>query len=38
MIEIQKQMQEKIMDEYRGNVDKIKADLREKSKQNENLL
>jgi len=32
MLEIQKEMEKKIMDEYRANVDKIKGELREKSK------
>jgi hypothetical protein len=32
MLEIQKEMEKKIMDEYRTNVDKIKGELREKSK------
>lgn len=37
IIEIQKEMEDKIMNEYRANVDRIKAELREKVRQNEGL-
>ena len=35
VIEVQKEMEDKIVNEYRANVEKIKAELREKGKENE---
>lgn len=35
VIEVQKEMEDKIVNEYRGNVEKIKAELREKNKETE---
>lgn len=37
VIEVQKEMEDKIVNEYRGNVEKIKAELREKSKESERV-
>ena len=37
IIEIQKEMEDKIVREYQNNVDKIKGELREKGRKNETL-
>lgn len=37
MIEVHREMENKIVQEYRQNIDKIKTELRDKSKQNEQL-
>ena len=38
MIEIQKEMENKIISEYRSNIDKIKGELREKTKGTEEMM
>lgn len=37
VIEVQKEMEDKIVNEYRANVEKIKAELRDKGKEGERL-